>query len=198
MANISMTKTLDKIAREARLNRRTFVKICAAAGICSGIGTLTGCNKPSGSYEPPAAPPAPPPDKEILTGKITNIFGGPYDTGIKNAKIECSEGSATTDGTGRYSVYYTKGTTPLLTITHPDYFTRKTFPQYGPDYTIIPTAPYAGPIYSFSMEEFNNICRSQPHGTERWSLESSNKPGVYITKDGNPEPCAGSDTLVTP
>jgi len=188
MANIITSKTLNKIAREAKLNRRDFLKICAAAGISTGIGTLTGCSKPSGSYEPISPPEPAPPGKELLTGKISSIFGGPYDIGIRNAIIECSEDSATTDGAGRYSIYYTEGTTPLLTITHQDYFTRKTFPQYGPDYKIIPTPSAAGLFFFFSMEEFNNICRSQPHGTERWSLESSNKPSVYITTDGNPEP----------
>lgn len=188
MANIITSKTLNKIAKEAKLNRRDFLKICAAAGIGTGIGTLTGCNKPSGGYEPISPPEPPPSGKEILTGKITSIFGGPYNTGIRNVTIECSEDSATTDGTGRYAIYYTKGTTPLLTITHQDYVTRKTFPQYGPDYKIIPTPSAAGFFFDFSMEEFNNICRSQPHGTERWALESSNKPSVYITTDDNPEP----------
>ncbi len=121
------------------------------------------------SSNPAPPPPPPPPIKVTQTGRITDILSKHPLSGVT---IAGADSTATTNANGDYSLTYTKGTAPVLTMSKANYVTRTTFPAHGPDYKNIPD--------SFNMTEFNNICRNQG-STVRWSTEQSNKPVFYIT-----------------
>ena len=132
----------------------------AVAAVLSAILALgPGCKTSS-------TPPPPPPVKVEQSGAISDIFSG---SPISGMEISGADTLVTTDGAGNYTIKYTQGTTPVLTMSHGNYITRKTFPGHGPNYRNIPN--------TVDLTTLNEECRATQGVSQRWT----SRPPVYIT-----------------
>ena len=161
-----MGESMLKITRGPfRKMRRSYgITPLGVAMMTAFLGAGIGCKSSNSSPSP-----TPPPLKVTQSGTVKDIFS---DQPLVGMIITGADSPATTNSRGEYTITYTKGTAPVLTMTKAGYVTRTTFPAHGPDYHNIPD--------SFNVTEFNNICRNGGQ-THRWSTDPAKKPKVYIT-----------------